>query len=174
MKKLLYPVAALLIMTSSAFTVFKAQNWKIGENYSVKFTSKDPSGVFTGLKGDISFDEKNLAASKFNVSVEVATINTGNGAQNNHAKSAQWFDAEKYPLITFTSSSISKATSGYEAKGTLEMHGVKKEVTIPFTFQNNTFTGSFTVNRNDFELNPSNTRTSTELKVDLSVPVTKG
>ncbi|MBC7849968.1 MAG: YceI family protein [Chitinophagaceae bacterium] len=173
MKRLLYPVTALLIISASAFTVYKAQNWKIGENYSVKFTSKDPSGTFSGLKGNVVFDEKNLAASKFDVSIDVATINTGNGGQNNHAKSEQWFDAEKYPQIKFTSSAITKTAAGYEAKGILDIHGVQKEAIIPFTFQNNTFVGRFDVNRKDFNINPSNTKTADVLAVDLSIPVTK-
>jgi len=173
MKKMIYPVAALFIIAASAFTIYQAQGWKIGENYSVKFSSSDPSGVFTGLKGTINFDEKNLAASNFDVSIDVASINTGNGTQNSHAKSAQWFDAEKFPLIKFTSSAITKTATGYEAKGTLEMHGVQKETVIPFTFKDNTFTGSFDVNREDFGLNPSNGRAGKVIKVELVVPVTK-
>ncbi len=173
MKKLFYPVAALVILSASAFTVFKAQDWKIGENYSVKFSSSDPSGAFTGLKGSIAFDEKNLGSSKFDVTVDAASINTGNGMQNTHAKSAQWFDVEKYPTIHFTSSALTKTAAGYEAKGTLDMHGVQKEVTIPFTFQNNTFAGTFEVNRDDFNLNPSNGRAGRVIKVEISVPVTK-
>lgn len=173
MKKLFYPAMAFLIISISAFTISTMQDWKIGENYSVKFTSSDPSGVFTGLKGSISFDEKNLGASRFDVTVDVASINTGNGMQNTHAKSAQWFDVEKYPVIKFTSSAISKTAAGYETKGTLDIHGVQKEVTIPFTFQNNTFAGSFDVNRDDFNLNPSNGKAGKVIKVDLVVPVTK-
>lgn len=173
MKKLAFPLAALFLIVSSAFTIYKSQAWKIGDNYSVKFTSTDPSGVFTGLKGTVEFDEKNLKASKFDVTVDVASINTGNGMQNTHAKSAQWFDAEKYPTIKFTSSAISKTANGYEAKGTLDLHGVQKEVAIPFTFQNNTFTGSFEVSREDFNLNPSNAKAGKVIKVDLSVPVSK-
>lgn len=173
MKKLVFPVAALLLIASSAFTIYKTQSWKIGDNYSVKFTSSDPSGVFTGLKGTVEFDEKNLKASKFDVTVDVASINTGNGMQNTHAKSAQWFDAEKYPVIKYSSSAISKTSSGYETKGVLDIHGVQKEVVIPFTFQNNTFTGSFEVNREDFNLNPSNGKAGKVIKVDLTVPVSK-
>lgn len=173
MKKLLYPIAALVIVSASAFTVFKAQDWKIGENYSVKFSSSDPSGVFTGLKGSIAFDEKNPGSSKFDVTVDATSINTGNGMQNTHAKSAQWFDVEKYPAIRFTSSAITKTAAGYEAKGILDMHGVQKEIVIPFTFQNNTFAGSFEVARNDFNLNPSNGKAGKVIKVELSVPVTK-
>ena len=97
MKKLIYPIASIAIIAASAFTVIKSQDWKVSEGYSVKFSSGDPSGEFSGLKATISFDEKNLAASKFEATIDVATINTGNGMKNTHAKSEKWFDAEKYP-----------------------------------------------------------------------------
>src|SRR5437016_13704713 len=106
MKKIMYPVAAFSILMASAFTAVKSIDWKIADNYSIKFDGGDPSGEFSGLKGSINFDPANLADSKFNVSIDVATINTGNGMKNTHAKSAMWLDAEKYPTINFTSAGI--------------------------------------------------------------------
>ena len=174
MKKIFYPLAGLALIVSSAFTVITAQNWNIGENYTVKFEGGDPSGEFKGLKGKISFDPADLAGSKLEASIEVATINTGNGMKNTHAKSEKWFDAAKFPLIKFTSSSITKTATGYEAKGTLDMHGVQKEVSIPFTFENNTFAGSFEVNRLDYNVNTAEPEHgAAKFKVDISVPVTK-
>ena len=174
MKKLFYPLAALLIMLGSAFTVFKSQDWKIADNYSVKFEGGDPSGEFGGLKGTISFDPNDLVSSKFDVTIDVATINTGNGMKNTHAKSEKWFDAEKYPTIRFTSATISKTTAGYEAKGTLELHGVKKEIIIPFTFDNNIFKGSIQVNRLDYNVTTAEpAHGAATFKVDISVPVVK-
>jgi len=174
MKKLFYPLAALVIMLGSAFTVFKSQDWKIADNYSVKFEGGDPSGEFGGLKGTISFDPNNLAASNFDATIDVATINTGNGMKNTHAKSEKWFDVEKYPSIRFTSAAISKTTAGYEAKGILEMHGVKKEIIIPFTFDNNIFKGSIQVNRLDYNVNTAEpAHGAATFKVDISVPVVK-
>ncbi|HTS45312.1 MAG TPA: YceI family protein [Puia sp.] len=174
MKRLIYPLAAAAIIVGSAFTVIKSQDWKIGDDYSVKFSSDDPSGVFKGLQGTVNFDEKDLASSKFDVSVDVATINTGNGMKNTHAKSDKWLDADKYPLIKFTSSSITAAGSGYQAKGMLDFHGVQKEITIPFTFQNNTFSGSFEINRLDYNINTAEpNHGATTLKVEITVPVSK-
>jgi polyisoprenoid-binding protein YceI len=167
-------MAAAVFMIASAFTFFQAQTWKIADGYSVKFDGGDPSGEFTGLKGTVQFDEKNLAASKFDVTVDVASINTGNGMKNTHAKSANWFDAEKYPTIHFTSNAITKTANGYEAKGTLEMHGIAKEFTMPFTFANDTFTSAFEVNRHDFKLDDGkHEKMLPAMKVSLSVPVTK-
>ena len=123
MKRHAYLLTTVVLIMASAFTFIQSQNWKIADGYSVKFDGGDPSGEFTGLKGTIQFDEKNLAASKFDMSIDVASINTGNGMKNSHAKGATWFDVEKYPTINFVSSAISKSATGYEAKGTLEMHG---------------------------------------------------
>jgi len=178
MKKLVYPISAALIMLVSAFTFIQSQNWKIDDGYSIKFTSDDPSGVFTGLKGTIAFDEANLTASKFDVTVDVSTINTGNGMKNTHAKSEKWFDAAKYPNISFTSSGISKTASGYEAKGSMEIHGVKKDFTIPFTFSKTAtgaiFMASFDINRLDFNINTAEpAHGASVVKVDLSIPVSK-
>ncbi len=174
MKKLIYPVAALALFAASAFTVIKSQDWKIADTYAIKFDGGDPSGEFRGLKGTINFDPSDLASSKFDATIDVASINTGNGMKNTHAKSDKWFDAEKYPTIKFTSSSITKTSTGYVATGTLEMHGVQKTATIPFTFENNVFKGSFAVNRMDFNVNTAEpNHGGTQFKVDITVPVTK-
>jgi polyisoprenoid-binding protein YceI len=174
MKKQTYLIASIALIVAAAFTFIQAQDWKIADGYSIKFDAGDPSGEFTGLKGTIQFDEKNLAASKFNVTIDVNSINTGNGMKNTHAKGANWFDAEKYPTIAFTSSSIVKTASGYEANGTLEMHGVKKEIALPFTFVNNIFAAEIEVSRMDFGLDDGkHAKMSPTLKVSINVPVTK-
>ncbi len=174
MKKLMYPFAVITLLIASAFTVVKSQDWKIGDDYSVKFNGGDPSGEFRGLKGAINFNPDDLSASNFQVSIDVASINTGNGMKNTHAKSEKWFDAEKYPAITFASTSITKTEGGYVAKGTLDMHGVQKEITIPFTFNDNVFHGSFEINRMDYNINTAEPdHGASQFTVDITVPVTK-
>lgn len=164
------------IMLLSAAAINNSMTWQIAEGYTISFSSDDPSGVFTELSGDIEFDENNLSASKFDVQVAVASINTGNGMKNRHAKSDKWFDAEQYPYITFTSEEFTKSAAGYEVSGTLEMHGVQKEFTIPFTFQDDIFASSFTVNRTDFNIGSTKgmaKKVPLEIMLDIAVPVTK-
>jgi len=176
MKKLIYPSAAILILLGSAFT-FVATDYKIADGYNIEFSSNDAGGVFKTFKGTIVFDEQNPAASKFDVSIDVASINTGNGLQNKHAKSDEWFDVAKYPQIRYTSRSFAKAGSAYQVTGDLEVHGVKRSTTIPFTFQKTAtggvFTGSFTVNRNDFKVGKPGGDVGEQIKIDIKVPVTK-
>lgn len=176
MKKLIFPAAICAVMFLSAFTFYSATNWKIADGYSIKFTSPDPSGAFTKLMGDIKFDPNSLQDSRFEVSIDAASINTGNGTKNANAKSDKWFDTAKYPVIKFTSKTITKTTTGYQAAGTLDMHGIQKPLNIPFTFQNNTFTGSFDINRLDYHVGTDQgmqAHASAKLKVDVSVPVTR-
>jgi polyisoprenoid-binding protein YceI len=174
MKKFIYPLASVLLIAGSAFTVLRSQDWKIADSALVKFDGGDPSGEFSGLKGTVSFDPNDLANSKFDATIDVSTINTGNGMKNTHAKSEKWFDAEKYPTIQFTSSAISKSALGYEAKGILSMHGVQKEIAIPFTFEDNTFKGTISVNRLDYNINTAEpAHGASTFKVEITVPVTK-
>lgn len=167
---------AVAIISLSAFTVSKSTTWQIAEGYSIKFQGTEVEGIFKSMTGDIQFDQNNLEASKFSTSIAVASINTGNGMQNKHAVSDKWFDAETYPNITFNSSKFSKSQSGYTVTGMLEIHGVKKEVSIPFAFKNNTFSGKFTVKRLDYGIGTMkgmSKKVSDEINLEISVPVNK-
>ena len=173
MKKVIFPVLAMVLVVASSFTILISQEWKITDTYSVKFDGGDPSGTFSGLKATIHFDPADLNTSKFDATIDVSTINTGNGMKNTHAKSEKWFDAAKYPTIQFTSTAISKVATGYEAKGMLTIHGVQKEVVIPFTFDNNVFKGSISINRLEYNINTEEpNHGASTFKVDIEVPVT--
>lgn len=177
MNKIIYPIAAALILAGSAFTAITAPSWTIADGYSIAFSSDDASGIFKGFKGSIAFDEQNAAASKFDVVIDAASINTGNALQNKHAKSDEWLDAAKYPQIHFTSKQITKTAAGYQVLGDLDLHGVKKETTIPFTFKKTAaggqFNGAFTVNRSDFKIGKPGGDVAEQIKLNISVPVNK-
>ncbi|MFT3825491.1 MAG: YceI family protein [Chitinophagaceae bacterium] len=176
MKKIMLSLAILFTL-AGVFAFTLAQSWKIANNYSIKFSSSDASGIFKTFKGTIVFDEQNPATSKFDVTIDVASINTGNGLQNKHAKEEEWFDATKYPTIKFTSKKIVKSGAAYQVTGDLEIKGVKKETTLPFTFKAagaaGTFAGTFNVNRNDFHVGKPGGDVADVIKIDVSVPVTK-
>jgi polyisoprenoid-binding protein YceI len=169
-------ILAALLLAVSAFTLIAVQGWQIADGYSIAFTSDDASGIFRDFKGTILFDEQHLADSKFDISIGVASINTGNGLQNRHAKSDEWFDAAKYPEIRFVSQKVAKTATGYQAAGDLELHGVKRPLIIPFTFQRNpkggTFAGKFSVNRTDFGVGKPGGDVGELIKIELTVPVT--
>jgi polyisoprenoid-binding protein YceI len=163
------------ILLLSAFTITNSINWEISQDHSIQFSGTDAEGIFKTMTGNVEFDESNIESSKFSFSIDVNSINTGNGMQNKHAVSPKWFDASNYPSIKFESSKFSKKDKEYLVTGILEIHGIKKEVTIPFSFTNNSFTSQFSVNRLDFkvgDMKGMSKKVSNEIKLNVTIPVT--
>ena len=105
---------------------------------SVGFSAKhlvisNTKGQFKEFTGIIILDEKDISKSSVNVTIKTASISTDNERRDNHLKSADFLDVEKHPEITFKSKSVMKTDDGYRMVGNLTIHGVTKEVTIPFT-----------------------------------------
>jgi polyisoprenoid-binding protein YceI len=91
--------------------------------------SKVP-GSFEKFEGTVIYDEKDLSKSTINVSIEAASVNTGVEARDNHLRSADFFDVQKFPKITFVSKKIVAGGGKYQVIGDLTMRGVTKEVTL--------------------------------------------
>ncbi|AII54326.1 YceI family protein [Hymenobacter sp. APR13] len=163
---LLAPVAGLLV-----------SSWNLDPNYTIRFAGSRAEGTFTGLTAAITYNPADLSSAFMRVTVDAATIKTGNSLKDKHARGEDWFDVATYPKIYFQSTEFSRVGSGYAVRGDLTLHGVKKSVTIPFQFSQQgdkgVFTGQFKVNRKDFGIN-GNTLGFTvgeELDVTLRVPV---
>jgi polyisoprenoid-binding protein YceI len=165
-----------LLVFFVSFTSF-SQGWTILESHKVAFSNKDVSGTFDQISGTIVFDPANLTSAKLNFKLKVESINTGNGLQNKHARGDEWFHAEKYPYIEFESTKIEKTESGFKALGKLEMHGIKKEVSIPFTFvkkgNKGTFVAKFNVSRSEFNVGKKGNDVADILKITATLPVQK-
>ncbi len=157
----------------SSFVLYNTQEWKITDSYSVKAKSEKFDGIFKGLEAKIEFDEADLSRSKISASIDATTINTGNGMRNKHAK--QGLEASKYPKISFTSTSVTKTETGFEAIGKMTIKEVTKEIKLPFTFTKNAtggvFDGKFSIVPSDYGVKKRGTPKLFE--IELNIPVTK-
>lgn len=126
---------AALAVAAPAFAqpqTFEIDAVHSGANFKIRhFFSKTP-GRFDQMSGTIVFDEKNLAASSVQVTIPAATIDTDNERRDNHLRSADFFDVEKNPNITFKSTKVVPgATKGkFTIEGDLTMRGVTKKVVL--------------------------------------------
>lgn len=93
----------------------------------------DVKGEFGGFSGTISLDPKNIEASSVDVTIDATTVSTRNEKRDGHLKSADFFDVEKYPTLTFKSKKITKKGEQWVAIGDLTLRGVTKEIELPFT-----------------------------------------
>lgn len=88
-------------------------------------------GEFQKVSGKVRYDRKNPAASKADIVIDAATINTRNTRRDNHLRSDDFLLTEKHPNITFKSKSVKNAGSdGLDLVGNLTIRGVTKEVVL--------------------------------------------
>jgi polyisoprenoid-binding protein YceI len=171
-KKFGYLLMGVIIVGLSAFAVALA-NWKVKGEYEVKFENGSMHGTFKGLKADIQFDKAHPEEAKISATIDATSLATGFFIKTSHAKDA--IDAEKYPTISFISSSVSKSGSAYQAMGKLTLKGVTKPVTIHFTFDDKgnegVFKGDFKIVPKDFTITKNGA--PDELTIHLNVPVSK-
>ena len=174
-------VFAALLTTSIAFA---ADTYTIDPNHtSFGFTVKhmmisNVPGEFDKFSGQIMYSPTDLANSSANVTIDGSSINTRIDKRDAHLKSPDFFDAAKFPTITFVSTKFT-ATS---ITGNLTMKGVTKEVTIPVTISGPVktmmgtqaigITGSVTVNRQDWGINWNKTLDKGGVAVSDNVLVT--
>ena len=131
---LTFASTALLLAVSAAAQV---QTWKIDPNHTAAQFSVRHMGIstvrgaFTKVSGSVEYDPSNVAKSSVEAAIETASVDTRVEMRDNDLRSANWFDAAKYPTITFKSKSVQSAGEGkLKIVGDLTIHGVTKEVTL--------------------------------------------
>lgn len=92
------------------------------------------SGKFTNYEGTISTDDDNFENASIEFSAETNSIDTNNTDRDNHLKSADFFDVENHPKLTFKATSFTKSGDDYELSGDLTIKDITKSVTFPAEF----------------------------------------
>lgn len=129
--------------------------------FSVKhLVISNTKGEFNDFSGTINLNEDDLTESAVAVTIKVASIDTDEEKRDNHLRSADFFDAETYPEITFKSKRVEKNGDDHVLVGDLTIRGVTREVAIPFELNGPIkgmrgekrigAQGSLTINRQDF------------------------
>lgn len=181
MKKILFAAAlafsAMNVMAQKPATTAApatTTQWSVDPTHSsVKFNVdhlviSEVDGNFKKFSGNIVTNAADFNNSKITFSVDVNSINTDNADRDKHLMSDDFFAAEKYPQMTFTSTSFKKVKGNmYAAEGDLTIHGVTKRVKFAVNYGGsikdpwgNTragFKAAGTINRKDFGLKWSNT-----------------
>lgn len=143
--------------------------WKIDSSHSmVEFAVKHMmiatvKGRFGQIEGEVSVDSANLTQASFNITVDMSSIDTRDENRDAHLKSADFFDVEQYPTMTFRSKAVTKRDDDdLTLLGDLTMHGVTREVEFELTYEGQAkdpwgnervgFSARTTINRKEFGL----------------------
>jgi len=150
-------------------TTTGTRTYKIDKSHSeaifqVRHLLTKVRGRFTDFEGAIEFNEANPEQSNVHFTVATTSIDTAEPDRDKHLRSADFFDIDQYPQITFVSTRIQKRGSEtYDVTGTLTMHGVTKEIVLPVAHLGKAkdpwgnerlgFEAETTLNRKEFGLN---------------------
>ena len=120
-------------------------------------------GRFAGVEGTVVFDEKNPSTAEVDVRIDAASIDTRESQRDAHLRSADFFDVEKYPHLTFKSKRVAdRHGNHFQLAGDLTIHGVTREVILdvaeegigkdPWGGQRAGFSASTKIKRSEFGL----------------------
>lgn len=129
----------IFAVSSLAMVKFAATSWTIDKahsavNFKVTHFFTPVNGEFKDYEATVNFDPENLEESMIDVKIMVNSIDTENERRDGHLKTADFFNAEKWPYITFKSDNIEKTGDNqFVANGKLTIKDVTKDVALPFT-----------------------------------------
>jgi polyisoprenoid-binding protein YceI len=131
-------------------------------------------GQFEKYNGKVSFSETDLSSCHFDVEIDMNSLTTGINLRDRHLKMENYFDVKQYPRARFISSSVKRTRQGnYELSGDLKIKGKIRQITIPFEVSimdmGRLFSGSFVIDRRDFNVGGNSLTLGNEVRVQLKV-----
>ncbi|MGB7201987.1 MAG: YceI family protein [Pyrinomonadaceae bacterium] len=96
-------------------------------------------GKFSEFKMDLNYDDKDITKSTVEVKIVAKSVDTGINQRDDHLRTADFFEVEKYPEITFKSKGIIKKGKSLTLVGDFTLHGVTREISFPFTITGRQF-----------------------------------
>lgn len=119
-------------------------------------------GRFTTWTGTLELDETDLTKSRLEVTIDAASVDTKEPKRDDHLRSADFFEVEKFPHLTFKSTKVEKAGDDYKVTGDLTIRGITKSVTLdveggdtvkdPWGGTRTGFSAKTSISRKDFGL----------------------
>ena len=138
MKKFAILFSAVLALSAFA-TVSTWSNDKAHSSLGFTITHlgiSDISGTFKNFEVSVNSSKDDFSDAVFELTADVASINTAIEMRDNHLKSADFFDAEKFPKLTFKSTSLKPAGKDrYKLTGDLTLHGITRPVTMDLWYR---------------------------------------
>jgi polyisoprenoid-binding protein YceI len=124
--------AGMALQASAATTTWKIDPAHTAAQFAVKHMMiSTVRGEFKGVTGTVIWDDQDVTKSSVDVTIDAKTVNTGEEKRDQDLRSANFFDVDKYPTMTFKSKKVESAGAGkLKVTGDLTMHGVTKEVVL--------------------------------------------
>jgi len=178
------PGASLAALTPATVDTYKIDAVHSNIGFKVRHLMSKVQGRFGKAEGTVTVDTRDITKSSVDVTIDVATISTNDDKRDGHLKGADFFDAAKFPTITFKSTAVKEVAKGrLEVTGTFTMKGVSKTIVIPINnlgtlvdpWKNVVagFEGAVKVNRMDYGVSYGPGLVGDDVDIDLNIEAKK-
>ncbi len=128
-------VLASLAVVALAPVAASAEGWSVDAahtevNFSINHFFTPVTGSFSDFEIDLDYRPDDISASSVEATIQVASLDTGNERRDGHVASADFFNAEEHPTITFKSTSVAETEDGIVARGELTIKGQTQETEL--------------------------------------------
>lgn len=126
-------LAALLMVGTGVAETYKIDAGHSSVDFSIRHLVGRTSGHFNTFSGTVMYDPAHPEKTSVDATIETGSIDTGNEKRDGHLRNDDFFDVEKYPTITFKSTSAKMDGETILLMGDFTMHGTTKAITLPVT-----------------------------------------
>lgn len=137
---------------------------------SFYFHGEKVNGSVTGLKATVNINKDKAELSEISGSVEVNTLETGNKMRDKHLKSNDYFDADKFPLMTFNSKGIKKEGENYVVQGLLKIKDIEREEKFSLSISKGILIFKGTMNSADYGIMKKKKREDSRVDITIEIP----
>jgi len=170
MKTIIFSIFLLLTASIS----LRAQSLKVKSDavkISFQAEKQKAKGTIGGFEAKILFNTEDLAKSSISGTVDVSTIDTGTKKRDEHLRSSDYFDVEKYPHISFRSESFEKTADGFIMKGQLKIKETMHEEVIRFTYEDQVFKGKMNIQLSNYKVGDFSTAKKNGVQINFHIPI---
>ena len=152
-------VAALVLPRLAGAQSLRFRIQPEASEISFRATSRlmNADGRFSRFSGEVMVDPAVLTSGRISLSIDAASLDTGIEMRDNHLRSSDFFDVERFPTVAFQSVRIEAAGQRATVVGRLTLHGVTREIAVPIDVQISSTalvaSGEFIVNRGEYAIN---------------------
>ncbi len=151
-----------------------AQNFNLDlskAKVSFFFHGENVNGSVSGLKANVNINKDKAEASEVSGSVDVNTLDTGNKMRDKHLKSKDYFEADKFPAMTFKSKSIKKEGDNFVVLGTLKIRDIEHEEKFILTISKGMLVFKGSMNSADYGIMKKKKREESQVDITIEIPL---
>jgi polyisoprenoid-binding protein YceI len=162
---------SFIFISLAGFTFAQKFNLDLSKaTVSFYFHGEKVNGSVAGLKASITLNKDKPEFSEISGTVDVNTLETGNKMRDKHLKSSDYFDADKFPVMSFKAKSVVKDGEGFAVTGIIKIKDIEREEKFTLSISKGILIFKGTINSADYGIMKKKKREESQVDITIEIP----